>query len=188
MLIRLLAGSPFRVAVRDRLDANRVNVKMSEVMRANVLQEILIDGQLAGAGVPSVDISDIHGMCGSISGMPNLVNGRTDREINSPSSPASYEIKNNINSRVMTKESPKWVITTGENNEWPAARMLTFSILISFLLAGRRKPANIRPRGEGIYVAEFTPQIEGPHRIDINWSDQPILQRYLFTPCPRCVR
>ncbi|CAF3564394.1 unnamed protein product [Adineta steineri] len=94
-------GSPFRVNVRDRLDANRVNVKMSSTMRANVLQEILIDGQSAGPGTPSVDISDIH---------------------------------------------------------------------------GRRKPANIRPRGEGIYVAEFTPQIEGPHRIDINWSDQPILQ------------
>ncbi|CAF4361090.1 unnamed protein product, partial [Adineta steineri] len=93
--------SPFRVNVRDRLDANRVNVKMSSTMRANVLQEILIDGQSAGPGTPSVDISDIH---------------------------------------------------------------------------GRRKPANIRPRGEGIYVAEFTPQIEGPHRIDINWSDQPILQ------------
>jgi hypothetical protein len=31
-------------------------------MRANVLQEILIDGQTAGSGTPSVDISDIHGM------------------------------------------------------------------------------------------------------------------------------
>jgi hypothetical protein len=54
-------GSPFRVQVRDRLDANRVNVKMSPAMRANVLQEILIDGQNAGPGTPSVDISDIHG-------------------------------------------------------------------------------------------------------------------------------
>lgn len=47
--------------MRDRLDANRVNVKMSPVMRANVLQEILIDGQAAGPGSPSVDITDIHG-------------------------------------------------------------------------------------------------------------------------------
>lgn len=31
-------------------------------MRANVLQEILIDGQQAGPGSPSVDITDIHGM------------------------------------------------------------------------------------------------------------------------------
>jgi hypothetical protein len=31
-------------------------------MRANVLQEILIDGQAAGPGSPSVDITDIHGM------------------------------------------------------------------------------------------------------------------------------
>ncbi|CAF1678100.1 unnamed protein product, partial [Adineta ricciae] len=38
----------------------------------------------------------------------------------------------------------------------------------------RRKPASIRPRGEGVYVAEFTPQTEGPHRIDINWSDKPV--------------
>lgn len=30
-------------------------------MRANVLQEILIDGQSAGPGSPSVDITDIHG-------------------------------------------------------------------------------------------------------------------------------
>ena len=30
-------------------------------MRANVVQEILIDGQQAGPGTPSVDISDIHG-------------------------------------------------------------------------------------------------------------------------------
>ena len=30
-------------------------------MRANVLQEILIDGQAAGPGSPSVDITDIHG-------------------------------------------------------------------------------------------------------------------------------
>lgn len=30
-------------------------------MRANVLQEIVIDGQHAGPGTPSVDISDIHG-------------------------------------------------------------------------------------------------------------------------------
>ena len=30
-------------------------------MRANVLQEILIDGQTAGTGTPSVEISDIHG-------------------------------------------------------------------------------------------------------------------------------
>ena len=30
-------------------------------MRANVLQEVLIDGQLAGPGTPSVDITDIHG-------------------------------------------------------------------------------------------------------------------------------
>ncbi|CAF4552560.1 unnamed protein product, partial [Rotaria sp. Silwood2] len=96
-----IPGSPFRVNVRDRLDANRVNVKMSSTMRANVLQEITIDGQTAGPGSPSIDITDIH---------------------------------------------------------------------------GRRKPANIRPRGEGVYVAEFTPQAEGPHRIDINWSDQPIPQ------------
>jgi hypothetical protein len=54
-------GSPFRVNVRDRLDANRVNVKMSPTMRANVLQEILIDGQLAGPGSPFVEVSDIHG-------------------------------------------------------------------------------------------------------------------------------
>ncbi len=48
---------------------------------------------------------------------------------------------------------------------------------LSFCIIGRRKPANIRPRGEGVYAAEFTPQAEGPHRIDINWSDQPIRQR-----------
>ena len=54
-------GSPFRVQIRDRLDAGRVNVKMSPTMRANVLQEILIDGQAAGSGTPSVEISDIHG-------------------------------------------------------------------------------------------------------------------------------
>ena len=30
-------------------------------MRAGVLQEILIDGQQAGPGSPSVDITDIHG-------------------------------------------------------------------------------------------------------------------------------
>jgi hypothetical protein len=47
----------------------------------------------------------------------------------------------------------------------------------NFNILGRRKPASIRPRGDGVYVAEFTPQIEGPHRIDINWSDQPIRQR-----------
>ncbi|CAF5131831.1 unnamed protein product, partial [Rotaria socialis] len=35
--------------------------KMSPAMRANVLQEILIDGQAAGPGTPSVEISDIHG-------------------------------------------------------------------------------------------------------------------------------
>ncbi len=57
----MIIGSPFRVNVRDRLDANRVNVKMSPTMRANVLQEILIDGQSAGPGSPSVDITDIHG-------------------------------------------------------------------------------------------------------------------------------
>ncbi|CAF0875720.1 unnamed protein product [Rotaria sordida] len=94
-----IPGSPFRVPVRDRLDAGRVNVKMSPVMRANVLQEILIDGQAAGPGTPFVDITDVH---------------------------------------------------------------------------DRHKPASIRPRGDGVYVAEFTPQIEGPHRIDINWSDQPV--------------
>ena len=54
-------GSPFRVHIRDRLDAGRVNVKMSPTMRANVLQEILIDGQTAGSGTPAVEISDIHG-------------------------------------------------------------------------------------------------------------------------------
>ncbi len=47
--------------VRDRLDANRVNVKMSPNMRANVLQEIIIDGQSAGPGSPTVDITDAHG-------------------------------------------------------------------------------------------------------------------------------
>jgi hypothetical protein len=46
-----------------------------------------------------------------------------------------------------------------------------------FCIIGRRKPANIRPRGEGVYVAEFTPQAEGSHRIDINWSDRAIRQR-----------
>ncbi len=30
-------------------------------MRANVLQEIVIDGQTAGPGTPSVDITDAHG-------------------------------------------------------------------------------------------------------------------------------
>jgi hypothetical protein len=30
-------------------------------MRANVLQEIVIDGQAAGPGSPSVDITDAHG-------------------------------------------------------------------------------------------------------------------------------
>ncbi|CAF3895693.1 unnamed protein product, partial [Adineta steineri] len=96
-----IPGSPFHVNVRDRLDANHVNVKMSSTMRANALQEIVIDGQTAGPGNPSIDITDSH---------------------------------------------------------------------------GRRKPASIRPRGEGVYVAEFTPQTEGPHRIDINWSDQPVRQ------------
>ena len=57
----ILSGSPFHVNVRDRLDANRVNVKMSPDMRANVLQEVLIDGQTAGPGTPSVDITDAHG-------------------------------------------------------------------------------------------------------------------------------
>ncbi|CAF5052390.1 unnamed protein product, partial [Rotaria magnacalcarata] len=56
-----IPGSPFRVNVRDRLDANRVNVKMSSTIRANVLQEIIIDGQTAGPGAPSIDITDIHG-------------------------------------------------------------------------------------------------------------------------------
>ncbi len=50
-------------------------------------------------------------------------------------------------------------------------------ITFFFCIIGRRKPASIRPRGEGVYVAEFTPQAEGSHRIDINWSDQPIRQR-----------
>jgi hypothetical protein len=49
-----------------------------------------------------------------------------------------------------------------------------------FCIIGRRKPANIRPKSEGVYTAEFTPQAEGPHRIDINWSDQPIRQRYFL--------
>ena len=30
-------------------------------MRANVLQEIVIDGQTAGPGTPSVEITDAHG-------------------------------------------------------------------------------------------------------------------------------
>lgn len=30
-------------------------------MRANVLQEIVIDGQTAGPGAPTVDITDAHG-------------------------------------------------------------------------------------------------------------------------------
>jgi hypothetical protein len=34
---------------------------MSPNMRANVLQEIMIDGQTAGPGTPSVDITDAHG-------------------------------------------------------------------------------------------------------------------------------
>ena len=88
-------------------------------MRANVLQEILIDGQAAGAGTPSVEISDIHGK------VPSTSIFFTDRNVDS----------------------------------------------------GRRKPASIRSRGDGVYVAEFTPQIEGPHHIDIFWSDQPIRGR-----------
>lgn len=47
--------------MRDRVDANRVNVRMSSTMRANVLQEILIDGQSAGPGNPVVEITDEHG-------------------------------------------------------------------------------------------------------------------------------
>ncbi|CAF0910880.1 unnamed protein product [Didymodactylos carnosus] len=39
---------------------------------------------------------------------------------------------------------------------------------------GRHKPAHIRSRGEGIYVAEFTSASEGQHRVDISWSDNPI--------------
>ena len=54
-------GSPFHVNVRDRLDASHVNVKMSSTMRANTLQEIVIDGQTAGPGNPSIDITDSHG-------------------------------------------------------------------------------------------------------------------------------
>jgi hypothetical protein len=34
---------------------------MSPNMRANVLQEIIIDGQSAGPGSPTVDITDAHG-------------------------------------------------------------------------------------------------------------------------------
>jgi len=30
-------------------------------MRTNVLQEIIVDGQTAGPGNPSVDITDAHG-------------------------------------------------------------------------------------------------------------------------------
>jgi len=96
-----IPGSPFTVHVRDRLDASRVNVKTNATMRANVLQEITIDGQTAGPGTPSVEITDAH---------------------------------------------------------------------------GRRKPASIRPRGDGVYVAEFTPQNEGSHRIDIQWSGQSVRQ------------
>ncbi|CAF4590300.1 unnamed protein product [Rotaria sp. Silwood2] len=55
-----IPGSPFCVNVHDRLNANHVNVKMSLTMRANVLQEITIDGQTAEPGSPSIDITDIH--------------------------------------------------------------------------------------------------------------------------------
>jgi len=34
---------------------------MSPTMRANILQEIVIDGQSAGPGNPSIDITDAHG-------------------------------------------------------------------------------------------------------------------------------
>jgi hypothetical protein len=34
---------------------------MSSTMRASVLQEIVIDGQSAGPGSPTVDITDMHG-------------------------------------------------------------------------------------------------------------------------------
>ena len=44
-------------------------------------------------------------------------------------------------------------------------------------IIGRRKPASIRPRGDGVYVAEFTPQTEGSHRIDIQWSGQSLPKR-----------
>lgn len=44
-------------------------------------------------------------------------------------------------------------------------------------IIGRRKPASIRPRGDGVYVAEFTPQNEGSHHIDIQWSGQSVRQR-----------
>jgi hypothetical protein len=52
-------------------------------------------------------------------------------------------------------------------------------MIVLMFISGRRKPASIRSRGDGVYVAEFTPQIEGPHRIDIYWSDEPIRQRYV---------
>lgn len=54
---------------------------------------------------------------------------------------------------------------------------LNRSFFLLSCLIGRRKPASVRPRGEGVYVAEFTPQVEGSHRIDVDWSDQPIRQR-----------
>ena len=66
LIFCLVSGSPFRVNVRDRLDANRVNVKMNAAMRVNVLQEIIIDGQTAGPGNPSVEITDGHGKISSL--------------------------------------------------------------------------------------------------------------------------
>lgn len=54
--------------------------------------------------------------------------------------------------------------------------ILCFSFFVCII--GRRKPASIRPRGEGVYVAKLTSQAEGPHRININWSDQAVPQRY----------
>ncbi len=62
----------------------------------------------------------------------------------------------------------------------PCSTQKEHAQLFFFRIIGRRKPASIRPRGEGVYVAEFTPQTEGLHRIDINWTDQPIRQRYVL--------
>lgn len=42
------------------------------------------------------------------------------------------------------------------------------------------KPAEVRDRGNGLYDVEYTPDTEGPCKIDVTYAGQPVPNRYVI--------
>ncbi|CAF1028479.1 unnamed protein product [Rotaria sordida] len=170
-------SSPFQVYASIRIDPNLVNVKMSQIMYVDILQEILIDGHTAGPGTPSVliiDVDDRHQLASIKPKGDSVYIAECTPRIKGLHIIAIYW------NDQPARENP------GILNVIPLSLETYFRIDICNAGFGSRDVLITNPKGllvplkivdneDGTYNATYAPNDIGRHRININFDNIPNL-------------